>query len=153
MNGSQIYTLELDADADAVLSLDLMRVIGLDTQTANYALLGPTTGAAAAPTFRALVADDIPDLSGTYLTSDGTTPLTADWDAGEYEIKAKSFDVDDSSDSGVTNAIRFGDNQEAIVYRDGTDLVISPQDSGDGVVSVPTGGITLTKGLKLIFNG
>jgi len=36
-------------------------------KTANYVLAGPTTGAAAAPTFRALVATDIPSLS--YVTS------------------------------------------------------------------------------------
>ena len=39
------------------------------TKTKNYVLAGPTTGSDAAPTFRALVAADIPDLSGTYLTS------------------------------------------------------------------------------------
>lgn len=39
------------------------------TKTKNYVLAGPTTGSAAAPTFRALVAADIPDLSSTYLTS------------------------------------------------------------------------------------
>jgi hypothetical protein len=38
-----------------------------NTQTANYVLSGPTTGAAATPTFRALVAADIPSLS--YVTS------------------------------------------------------------------------------------
>ena len=32
-------------------------------------LAGPTSGSAAATSFRALVASDIPDLSGTYLTS------------------------------------------------------------------------------------
>lgn len=45
----------------------------LDTQTANYVWAGPTTGAAAAPTFRALVAGDIPDLSATYLPTTGGT--------------------------------------------------------------------------------
>lgn len=44
----------------------------LHTQAANVGLFGPTTGAAAAPTFRALVAADIPDLSATY------QPLDAD---------------------------------------------------------------------------
>lgn len=39
------------------------------TKTANYVLAGPSSGTAAAPTFRQLVAADIPDLSGTYLTS------------------------------------------------------------------------------------
>ena len=33
------------------------------TKTANYVLAGPTTGNAATPTFRALVADDIPTLT------------------------------------------------------------------------------------------
>lgn len=38
------------------------------TKTKNYVLAGPTTGSNAAPSFRALVAGDIPDLSGTYAT-------------------------------------------------------------------------------------
>jgi hypothetical protein len=38
-----------------------------NNQTANYVLSGPTTGAAATPTFRALVAADIPSLA--YVTS------------------------------------------------------------------------------------
>jgi hypothetical protein len=43
-------------------------------KTANYVLAGPTSGAAVAPTFRALVAADIPSLS--YVTSvTGTSPV------------------------------------------------------------------------------
>lgn len=38
-------------------------------QSANTVLAGPSSGAAGAPTFRALVSDDIPDLSATYLTT------------------------------------------------------------------------------------
>jgi hypothetical protein len=38
----------------------------LATQAANLIFAGPTTGSAAAPTFRSLVAADLPDLSGTY---------------------------------------------------------------------------------------
>lgn len=38
----------------------------LATQTANYIWAGPTTGAAAAPTFRAMVADDVPNSLITY---------------------------------------------------------------------------------------
>lgn len=41
-------------------------------QTANIVYAGPTGGGAAVPTFRALVAADIPDLSGVY------QPLSAD---------------------------------------------------------------------------
>lgn len=38
------------------------------TKTANYVLAGPSSGSAAAPSFRKLVAADIPDLSATYAT-------------------------------------------------------------------------------------
>lgn len=50
----------LAADADAVLSLSTQE-IGLDTQTANTVFAGPTSGGAADPTFRALVAADVPN--------------------------------------------------------------------------------------------
>jgi hypothetical protein len=46
--------------------------VTLATQNANTVFAGPTTGSAAAPTFRALVAGDIPDLSSIY------QPLDAD---------------------------------------------------------------------------
>lgn len=39
----------------------------LNTQTANHVFAGPATGSPAAPTFRALAAADVPDLSGSYL--------------------------------------------------------------------------------------
>jgi hypothetical protein len=47
----------------------------LDNQTANYVFAGPTTGSAAAPSFRALVAADIPSLVATYQPLNAT--LTA----------------------------------------------------------------------------
>ena len=40
----------------------------LQKQSANNILSGPTTGAAAYPSFRALVSSDIPDLSATYMS-------------------------------------------------------------------------------------
>ena len=46
----------------------------LATQTANTVWAGPTTGAAAAPTFRSLVAADIPNLDTSKLTS-GILPI------------------------------------------------------------------------------
>jgi hypothetical protein len=56
----------------------------LATQTANTIFAGPTTGSAATPTFRALVATDIPSLSSTYqplnsaLTAIGANSGTVD---------------------------------------------------------------------------
>jgi hypothetical protein len=47
-----------------------------NTQTANYVLAGPTSGGAAAPSFRALVAGDVPALS--YVSSvSATAPITS----------------------------------------------------------------------------
>lgn len=47
--------------------------LSLTTKTANFIFAGPTTGSAAAPTFRALVAADIPSLSAVYLSLGGGT--------------------------------------------------------------------------------
>jgi hypothetical protein len=52
-------TLDTTSHVDDVFSLSTQR-LDFDTQTANYVLAGPNTGAAAAPTFRALVSADIP---------------------------------------------------------------------------------------------
>jgi hypothetical protein len=58
----------LDANADTLLSLST-QALGLDTQAKNRIFAGPGTGVDAAPTFRALVSDDIPTLDhGAKLT-------------------------------------------------------------------------------------
>lgn len=57
--------------------------LSMDNQSANQVLAGPTTGAAATPAFRSLVATDIPDISATYVPKslyDANTLLTADSD-------------------------------------------------------------------------
>ena len=50
---------------------------GVKTATANYVFVGPTSGGASAPTFRALVAADIPALP--YVTSSTVLIKTADY--------------------------------------------------------------------------
>jgi hypothetical protein len=47
----------------------------LATQTANTIFAGPTAGIPAAPTFRSLVANDIPNLNASKITT-GTLPIT-----------------------------------------------------------------------------
>jgi len=42
-------------------------------QNPHWALLGPTSGGSAAPNFRAIIASDLPNLSGTYLPLAGGT--------------------------------------------------------------------------------
>jgi len=59
----------LDVDADTLLSIT-GQALGLDTQAANAVFAGPAIGAAAVPSFRSLVAADIPDLSTTYQSAD-----------------------------------------------------------------------------------
>jgi hypothetical protein len=64
--------------------------VTLDTQTANTLFVGPTTGAAAAPTFRAMVLADLPvggSTDGQVLTSTGAATAPA-W---ETPIISKSY--------------------------------------------------------------
>lgn len=59
----QTNKITLSSGADAVLAISAPspgQQISLDTQTANTVFAGPTSGGAAVPTFRALVAADIP---------------------------------------------------------------------------------------------
>jgi hypothetical protein len=49
------------------------------TAAVNAVYAGPVSGAAAAPTFRPLVAADVPDLSATYCTLTGSPTLAGAW--------------------------------------------------------------------------
>ena len=75
-SGTEHDAVTLGVDADTILGLSTQQIT-LDTQTANYVFAGPATGEAADPTFRALVAEDIPDLSGTYQTADAVLAALA----------------------------------------------------------------------------
>lgn len=55
------------------VALGASLTFSLQTQNANKVWAGPASGADAAPTFRVLVAADIPSLSGTYLLLAGGT--------------------------------------------------------------------------------
>lgn len=61
----------------------------LATQTANYVFAGPTTGSAAVPTFRSLVASDIPALSYAPATT-GSSILYANGSGGFSNVTVGS---------------------------------------------------------------
>lgn len=65
------------------------------TKTAHYVLAGPTSGNAAAPTFRALVTDDIPNtiarLASPAFTGTPTAPTVADATDSSTNIATTAF--------------------------------------------------------------
>ncbi|HBA72328.1 MAG TPA: hypothetical protein DCZ63_09115 [Geobacter sp.] len=106
----------LAASLTSILGISAGQELSADTQTANYVLAGPTAGGAAAPAFRALVADDIPDLSGTYLAAetDPTALLTAgtdnvkdthiDWGTGATQVSGGDVPLDVTNFDGNLSA-------------------------------------------------
>jgi hypothetical protein len=86
----------------------------LATQTANQILAGPTTGSAAAPAFRALVAGDLPDLSGAYLPIAGgslTGNLTVGGDltvSGTCTINGETVTVNATTLTVDDKAVELG---------------------------------------------
>jgi hypothetical protein len=96
------------------------RTIAFSSQSANQVLAGPTTGSAAAPAFRALVAADIPNIAEsqvTSLTSDlaakvpttrtisTTAPLTGGGDLSADRTFAISNFTGDSGSGGAKGAV------------------------------------------------
>lgn len=133
-----------------------------NTQTANRVFAGPTTGSAAAPTFRALVAADIPSLSSVYLplsggTLTGALTLSADaasslqpvtlqqmnaalvglWDdRGNYDASGNAYPS--SGGSGTAGAILKGDIWTISVAGTlPTGQVVEPGDTVRALVDTP----------------
>lgn len=75
-------------------------------KAATYVLAGPTSGSDAAPTFRALVASDIPDLSGTYSTTDEKLKWTASTSSNTYYPIA-STSTATTSTANTLNGINY----------------------------------------------
>lgn len=66
----------LQSSTSTASSTSLNTTISFINQDANKVLAGPSSGNAAAPTFRSLVAADIPNLSWNKITSDKPTTLS-----------------------------------------------------------------------------
>ena len=101
-----------------------------DTRTANTILSGPTTGSDAAPTFRSLVADDIPSIEHTKIS---------DFDTG---VQANRLDQLASATAVVAGVTPTADNHFATKgYVDSTSEGLDVKDS---VKVATTANITLS---------
>lgn len=93
-------------------------------RNANTVLAGPTSGSAAAPTFRALTADDIPSLSGVYIpmsgsatptgtyTFSGTVNVTGTFQLGSTTVTASAAELN-LVDGSIANTVV---NSKAVIY-------------------------------------
>lgn len=124
----------------------------LGTQAANIVFAGPGSGSAAAPTFRALVAADIPSLTGSYasttLNNLGTTAVNANLLSG----------TDATNTIGGSNASRFASVQVSASVTAGWNVAALSQ-TGAQLISLfgnNNPGLNLIKGLnsaKFDFDG
>ena len=129
--GAAGTAVTLDATADTVLSLSTQE-LGLDTQTANYVLVGPATGAATDPTFRALADADVPNditlasssaaTATSFTSTPGSTPTMSfkDSDATAGDVNA----------SIAVNCTDVGDGTEDC------DMTLSQQIAGTDTVFI-----------------
>jgi hypothetical protein len=117
-----------------------------NTQTANFVLAGPTTGAAAVPTFRALVSGDIPSLS--YVTSvTGTAPVVS---SGGLTPAISMAAANTTTDGYLTSTDwnTFNNKQPAGTYVTAVSVV-----SANGLAGTSSGGTTPALTLSTSITG
>lgn len=118
----------------------------LATQAANYVWAGPTTGADAAPTFRALVATDIPTLTAAKISDLSTTVQAYRLDqfaAPSTDVSMNSHKITGlaapTSDSDAVNklyadSLRSGlDVKQSVRVATTADITLSGTQTIDGV--------------------
>lgn len=94
----------------------------LSNQSANLVLASPVTGGAAAPTFRSLVAADIPALSYWPLT--GSNTLTGAFDmVFNGATNTNTFDIDDTAIQ--LRSVTTGFNTNSALYASGSNALVS----------------------------
>ena len=113
-----------------------------DTRNANIVLAGPTTGSAAAPTFRSLVAADIPSIAHTKIS---------DFDAGVRtnrldQMAAPTGSVSANSQKITDLADPTSDNDAA--NKSYVDGVAQGLDVKDSCVAATTANITIATALN-----
>jgi len=139
----------LDVNAETLLSLSTQE-LGLDTQTANKIFAGPASGAVAVPTFRSLVADDIPDLSAVYAVvlgaddnyvTDAEKTNIGNLDTAAYEPTASFAAALGADDNYVTDVEKAALHAAVTVTdSDRIDFTLTGQDI---TADIKTGSVTL----------
>lgn len=111
------------------------------TQTANTVLAGPTTGSAAAPSFRALVAADILDISATYVPI--TRTVNGHALSGNVSVSASDVglgSVENAAASGLYVPLSRTVNSKAL----SSDISLTASDVGAEVPLTFSTGLTRT---------
>lgn len=122
----------------------------LATQSANRVWAGPTTGSAAAPTFRALVSDDLPTIPLAKLATATASRVAVFNSSGVLEADSVVTTTELSYLDGVTSAIQTQLNGKV-----GTSDVIAINRGGTGATTAQGGRLALlpniaTNGLKFL---
>jgi hypothetical protein len=106
----------------------------LGAQSANVVYSGPSSGSAAVPAFRALVAGDIPDISATYLKA----LVTANRQTASYTLvladSAKLVEMNVASANNLTVP-----PNSSVAFSTGTQILISQYGAGQTTVVAGTG--------------
>lgn len=132
LGGGTVSNVSSNNAAITVTNGSTTPVIDLATQNANTVLAGPTTGAAAGPTFRSLVTADIPNLSADRITSGifdvaripvGTTAATV---AAGNDSRFHTQNTDQGTSQttfyiGGATGPRFKNNAGAVEVRNSAD--------------------------------
>jgi len=125
-------TLHADLDSN-LLSLSTQE-LGLDSQNANLVFAGPTEGEAAIPTFRSLVAADMPDISATYVPNalfDAQSILAATNDDTPAALVLNEQEVVGRLTDGNVAGITIG-------IADNNMLQVDDADAADGDIAIFT---------------
>lgn len=103
----------------------------LGTQTANRVFAGPTTGSPATPTFRALVAADIPSLSATYqlLSQKDTASGYAGLDAGTM-LQLAEMKLGRNAQTGTSYSIADSDRAKVITISNASAIAVALPQAG-----------------------
>lgn len=111
--------------------------LALATQNANLVFAGPTTGSAAAPTFRALVAADLPAGAGSPLTTKGDVYTFSTVNA---RLPVGTDGQVLTAASSQTTGLEWATPKEPLGYLPLTTGVVGPvlvDDGSGGLIGVP----------------